>query len=633
MIDRKALIEAYGNRAKETVISDLGLDYNERDKSARCPFHSEKTPSFKYNEKDYTWKCFGCGVYFDILSHYVDNRQMAYLEAVKKIANEIGIDAGIEDNSQIKRIERQEYKKPTVVSKELKPEFTKHLADRGLTEATLKHWRVKEGINEFKINGNWEKRRCMIFEYYDEYDDLVHAAYRTIDKEFVQSKDTKSILWGMWHVEPKGTIFLTEGQLDAMTLWQCGFKNVVSIPSGASNFKFLELNYDFLSKFEEIVFWIDNDEPGRKAGANLKNKFPEARLIFHKECKDANDVLNKLGVEEIKRFLNEKPPLPDGIKSISDASYETEEAGEEKRIETGFKEFDRHVADWRTGQLTVVFGRDNEGKSTAMSQIITHQFKRKTKTFLYSAELGDQSIQDWLYRQLIGDGKDCYLKAQGKYETVYYLKPEVLKAVREYTNDLLYMIDKTNAEIVEDNDILFKRMGYLASKIGVKLFILDNLQSVMVQKHSDLNRDQSLFMEKCRRFAQNYDVHVIVVAHPHKVQELEADEETVVGNLTKDSISGSKDISNKAHNVISIERDFEGKYFDMILTNLKDKHKGIRQGFKFNFDPKTNRFYSKETPIEVNDELKKHIPKTLKFYNGTEQTFEHGEFTPNDEPF
>jgi twinkle protein len=626
MIDRKTIVEAYGDRIKDIVISDFGLVMQNGGKSALCPFHSEKTPSFTYNEKDYTWHCFGCGANVDIVNHYVDNKGLSYIETIKELSEELRLDPNLDDNSQIKRIEKQEFKKPVIKTKEIDEQIINHFKGRGLTEQTLKHWRIKQAINDFKINETFEKRKCIVFDYYDEYDDLTHAAYRTADKHFAQSKDTKAILWGLWQVKPEGTLYITEGQIDAMTLWQCGFKNVVSVPSGSSNTKYLEYNYDYLTKFDELVFWIDNDEAGRRAGERFKSKLPDARIIFHKECKDANEVLNKLGCEEIKRFLTQSPPLPQGIKSINDAYYNTEEAAEEDRIETGFKEFDRHVSDWRTGQLTVVFGRDNEGKSTAMSQIITHQFKRNVKTFLYSAELGDQSVQDWLYRQLIGEGKECYIKAKGKYEEQFYLKPEVLEAIRQYTKDKLYIIDKTNDEIVEDNEVLFKRMGYLASKFGVKLFILDNLQSVMVQTHSDLNRDQSMFMEKCRRFAQNYKTHVIVVAHPHKVDELVATEETKVGNLTKDSISGSKDISNKAHNVISIERDFTGTQFDMIITNLKDKHKGIRAGFKFRFDGLTNRFYSNETPLQPNKDLLKLIPKKLKYYNDTEQTFKSGEF-------
>lgn len=625
MIDRKRLVELYGDKVKDTLVNEYGLEYKERDKNALCPFHHEKTPSFTYNDKDFTWKCFGCGIHFDIISYYVDVKGMSYLEAIKQVASEIGVDPEIDDNSQIKRIEQQEFKKPTIKTIDYDNNIVSFFKSRGIGEETIKHWRIKKAAAEFKTKDGFEKKGCIVFDYYDEYGDLVHSAYRSKDKEFLQSKETKAILWGLWHLKPEGTLYITEGQIDAMTLWQCGFKNVVSVPSGASNLKYLEYNYDYLKKFDELVFWIDNDEAGRKAGERFKSKFPDARIVFHKECKDANDVLNTLGCEEIKRFLNQSPPLPDGIKSINDAYYNTEEAPEEERIETGFKEFDRHVSDWRTGQLTVVFGRDNEGKSTVMSQIITHQIKKGVKTFLYSAELGDQSVQDWLYRQLIGEGKDCYVKAKGKYEEQFYLKPEVLEAIRQFTKDKVYILDKTNDEIVEDNEVLFKRMGLLASKFGVKLFILDNLQSVMIQTHSDLNRDQSMFMEKCRRFAQNYKTHVIVVAHPHKVDELVATEETKVGNLTKDSISGSKDISNKAHNVISIERDFTGTYFDMIITNLKDKHKGIRAGFKFRFDGLTNRFYSGETPISPNQELLKMIPKTVKYYNGSEQTFKNGE--------
>lgn len=627
MVNRQSIIQAYGEKAMTRIIDDLGVQgFNARTRTGLCPFHNEKTGSFTFNMKTNTFHCFGCGENVDIISHYMDYENLSFIQAVEKACNEAGIISGIESNKQMKRIEEKQYIKPTISTEALNSKMVQHFEERGISKATLEYWRVKSAINNFRVDKDkWDKRKCFVFECYDDNNELIHSSYRTSNKLFAQSKGTKAILWGQWHIDPTKTLYITEGQIDAMSIWQAGIKNVVSIPSGAANRNYLELNYEFLNQFEEIVFWIDDDNPGRIAGDNLKSKFQDARIIFHKEFKDANEVLMNLGHEEINRFLSEKPPLPTGIKGIDEAGYSIDEPTEEQRIETGFSEFDEHVEDWRLQQLSIVFGRDNEGKSTFMSQVITHQLKKRVKTFLFSAELGDQSIQDWLYRQLIGTGKNCFVKKQGKYKEKFYLKPEVLKGIRKYTKDHLYIIDNTNDEILQNNETLFKGLKVLAIKFGVKLFVLDNLQSVMIQKHSDVNRDQSQFAERCRQFAKKHNVHVVLVAHPHKIEELTADETTEVGNLKKDNISGSKDISNKAHNIISIERDFSGEHFDMILTNLKDKNEGRRKGFKYFFDKDTNRFYSDLTVYKQNLELEKLIPRTETFYNGTKQTFEGGE--------
>ena len=62
MIERNEVVKAYGMEAMNRIASDLGLEkYNEKNKSACCPVHSDKNPSFSFNPKTYSWHCFGCG--------------------------------------------------------------------------------------------------------------------------------------------------------------------------------------------------------------------------------------------------------------------------------------------------------------------------------------------------------------------------------------------------------------------------------------------------------------------------------------------------------------------------------------------------------------------------------------------
>ena len=608
MISRDEVIKAYGNRVEDKIKYDLSLDYNERSKEALCPFHTEKTPSFKYNDKTFTWHCFGCGENVDIVSHMIEHNNMSYIQAIKTICEEIGIDPQLEDVSQKKRFEQEEYSKPKTKTYPIIEKMVQYAEKRGIKKSTLDYWRVSGADKAFKVNGEFVEKKAFAFNCYDEYNELVNIGFRSGSKDFMQESGCKLIMYGAWHVDFNQPLIITEGQFDAMAIWQSGYKNINSIPAGAQNRKYIEENYDYLSKFPELIFWVDNDEPGRKAGANLKERFPEAIIKIHNECNDPNETLIKLGEAEIRRFLEEKPPLPLGIKGLCDLSYDVEDPTDEERIETGFCDFDKFVKDWRMQQLTVVFGRDNEGKSTVISQIVAHQMKKNMKTFLYSAELGEQGIQEWLYKQIINGEPHSFNKKMGKYSEIFTIKETVLEAIRKYIKDKLYVVDSSDQNIISDNDILFKRMANLSTKFGVKLFILDNLQAILTSKYTDLNRDQSFFMERCRQFAKMYHCHVIVVAHPHKVEELDASDSTLIGNLKKDSISGSKDISNKAHNILSIERNFsdEGD-FDMIMTNLKNKVNSTRSGFKYFFNKETFTFYNDSTPIRKTNEWKQFL--------------------------
>jgi len=635
MIERNEVVKTYGIKAMTTIANDLGLEkFNERSKNALCPFHSEKTPSFSFDEKTNIWHCFGCGANVDIVSHSIEYHGHSYIQAIESLCEEIGIDSdiNIKDNTKRNREDEKKYKTPITKLHELSNKTISYVEKRGIKKNTLDFWRVKEVEKDFKHKEQgWVKRNALAFSSYDEYNKLTNISYRSGDKLFAQEAECKLIMYGAWHVDTTKPLIITEGQFDAMTIWQSGFKNVVSVPAGASNRSYLIENFEFLNQFPELIFWIDNDNPGRLAGNNLKEKFTHARIVIHTEYKDANDVLVNLGEQEIKRFLNEKPPLPSGIKGISNAHYDVNEPLESERIETGFSDYDKFVKDLRMQKLSVVFGRDNEGKSTFISQIVAHQLTRDTKVFLNSAELGDQGIQDWLYKQIINGEAGCFEKVNGKYQEEFKLKKGVLDAIRKYTEDKLYIIDPSDTNIISDNDVLFEQMAILATKFDVRLFILDNLQAILTSKYADINRDQSFFMERCRQFAKTYNCHVMVVAHPHKVEELKVTSETKTGNLNKDNVSGSKDITNKAHTVIAIERDFaEEKTFDMILTSLKNKQNSARRGFKYMFDSTTFMFYNDEVKtVDNNKTWKKFLAADI-----DKKTFNKIEITRKlDNPF
>lgn len=51
-----------------------------------CPFHSEKTPSFKVSEKKGIYKCFGCGVAGDAIAFIMQLEKLDFIEAVEAIA-------------------------------------------------------------------------------------------------------------------------------------------------------------------------------------------------------------------------------------------------------------------------------------------------------------------------------------------------------------------------------------------------------------------------------------------------------------------------------------------------------------------------------------------------------------------
>ena len=57
-----------------------------------CPFHEEKTPSFYVNDAKAFYHCFGCGAHGDAIGWMIDQRGLAFIDAVKELASEAGLE-------------------------------------------------------------------------------------------------------------------------------------------------------------------------------------------------------------------------------------------------------------------------------------------------------------------------------------------------------------------------------------------------------------------------------------------------------------------------------------------------------------------------------------------------------------
>lgn len=88
-------------------------------------------------------------------------------------------------------------------------------------------------------------------------------------------------------------IVLTEGEFDAMAVYQQTGLPALSLPQGASNLS--EGFLPYLSRFEKIVLWMDNDEAGTLNVSKMVEKLGVNRtaVVRHSfpNLKDANDFL------------------------------------------------------------------------------------------------------------------------------------------------------------------------------------------------------------------------------------------------------------------------------------------------------------------------------------------------------
>ena len=61
-----------------------------------CPFHSEKTASFKVDQNRGFYYCFGCHEKGDTINFVMKNENLDFLTAIERLSNEIGLKSILE---------------------------------------------------------------------------------------------------------------------------------------------------------------------------------------------------------------------------------------------------------------------------------------------------------------------------------------------------------------------------------------------------------------------------------------------------------------------------------------------------------------------------------------------------------
>ncbi|MEA5060195.1 MAG: CHC2 zinc finger domain-containing protein, partial [Candidatus Pelethousia sp.] len=71
-----------------------------------CPFHSEKTPSFSVTPDTQLYYCFGCHAGGGVIQFVMDTEKLTYTEAIKSLAQRVGMELPEEVNDERLRRER-----------------------------------------------------------------------------------------------------------------------------------------------------------------------------------------------------------------------------------------------------------------------------------------------------------------------------------------------------------------------------------------------------------------------------------------------------------------------------------------------------------------------------------------------
>ena len=179
-----------------------------------------------------------------------------------------------------------------------------------------------ETLDAFKIGS--DDKGNIVFPFYRD-NVLVYVKYRAPrkpqpkEKKEWQAHNTQPILFGMDMCAFSQPLIITEGQIDCLSMYEAGIRNVVSVPSGCSNLDWIDTCWEWLEKFQNVILFGDNDEPGRKMVREVVRRLDEARCMVVEEyplrpdgkpCKDANEILFFHEADALKTALDSAQPVP-----------------------------------------------------------------------------------------------------------------------------------------------------------------------------------------------------------------------------------------------------------------------------------------------------------------------------------
>ena len=285
----------------EDVIGDfLDIKKSGENFKTKCPFHTEKTPSFFVSPEKGIYHCFGCGKSGNVITFLMDYRGMTFPEAVKFLAERAGIEIEGEEEKNVDILKVLEYASQlyhkTLLETSRGRPGRAYLESRKIDDNTIVAFKlgyapislkylvraaqkkniklellnkaglVKDGLDKFK--------KRIMFPVFNTGGRVIGFGSRMIDEgqpKYMNSPDTEVYkksysLYGLYQtkgdIRKEKTAILVEGNIDLLSVWQAGVKNVVaslgtSLTDGQTN---------LLARYaKKVVMFYDSDEAGLKS--------------------------------------------------------------------------------------------------------------------------------------------------------------------------------------------------------------------------------------------------------------------------------------------------------------------------------------------------------------------------------
>lgn len=457
---------------------------------------------------------------------------------------------------------------------------------RGIRQETLISCRITEEKKFHPAKG--KEMNSVVFNYF-EGAKLVNKKYRTADKAFTQEKNAKKVFYGINDVSDQDEVFIVEGEIDKLSMWEAGYHNCISVPNGANDLNDVFENCEnYLKGVTLFYIAVDMDEPGLKLESELIKRLGKHRCKrIEWSKKDANDELLNGDISERIKCARFYPvegtftanDVSDGIDSL----YENGFDAPLKPKSNVWNSLNEDFSVLR-GQLTTVTGIPSHGKSNLMEHYLLDLINDNAlKMSFYSPEHFPMELHHSVLAEKV-IGKPFH-NSFGQYQRIS--KSELLQ-YKNWSSERVYLTAPSKGSIPNWKWI-FERFEEQIFRYGVDVFVIDAFNKVKRNNPDSLGEINEI-LANLTLFCQQHNVCIFLIAHPTKMRK---DEKTgMFGIPTLYDVKGSGDFYDQSHNGLTVYRDFQNEFTKVIPTKVKFKHQGKVGGEHcFNFCKANGRYY------------------------------------------
>lgn len=466
---------------------------------------------------------------------------------------------------------RHDYARPPKArTGKLDPKTVAYFKSRGISEETLVKMRVTDGIDWMPAHKGYRSKdaqgnpidgancRTIHFNYYRD-GELIATKLRSGDKMFRQAKaGCEQIAYNLDNIKQTADCYIVEGEMDALSLAEIGYLNVISVPDGGAD-KAMHWLVDYYETHfadkQTIYIAVDNDTVGGGLAAELAKHFDPSQYVVVSDfgldpkdghpLKDANECLMALGPDTLRLKLSQGRTLrPEGdadMDKIGDELDELYNNGLPQGIRIGYPNLD-NLMRLEKGRLIIITGTPGSGKSQFLDQVaVKMNVHHEWRFSLFSPEMMPLALH---MAMLVS-------KYTGKPFRKDELNLLTYQRAKERVKDAFHFIDPEDYDL--DNILNIAR--YQVRKYGCDALIIDPWNDLTMDGNGITKTDDiNTALLKILTFAQRMNVVVFVMAHPSKIGR---NKDGSTPEPTLSDISGSIHFYNRADIGIVVVRTKE----------------------------------------------------------------------------